>query len=173
MKLYHVSEDPDIRVFEPRVPTRSDMAGGEGLVWAVNETGLPNYLVPRNCPRVTWHAGPDTTLDDMQLYLSSPTCRHVVAIEAKWFSVMQKTTLYLYEFYPDDFSLQDRVAGYYTSRVWQKPCTMHVIDNLFEELWKRNVELRVVDNLWALRDIISETSFDWSMIRMQMAQKPR
>lgn len=172
MRLFHVSEQSDIRLFEPRIPTRSELAGGDGLVWAISETCLPNYLTPRDCPRVTFHVGRETTLEDCERFLSSPTCQHVVAIEAKWFPVMRDTTLYLYEFDPSDFRLQDAAAGYYVSRTWEKPLCVHRIDDLFDALFKRQVELRVVDNLWPLNDMIRETTFDWSMCRMANAQPP-
>ena len=38
MRLFHVSEESDIKVFEPRIPTREDLDQNKGLVWAINET---------------------------------------------------------------------------------------------------------------------------------------
>ena len=170
MRLFHVSEEANIEVFEPRVPVRSDLWGGEGLVWAVNEKCLPNYLTPRDCPRVTWHIGPNTTLDDIDRFISSPSCPHVVAIEHRWFRVFPKTTLYLYEFETDDFREIDRTAGYYVSRFWEKPISVTRIDDLFDALFEAKVELRVVDSLEPLAELIRQTSFDWSMIRMANAR---
>ena len=51
--LYHVSEEPDIQEFVPR---RSEEAG-DVVVWAIDEAHLRNYLVPRDCPRVTYATG--------------------------------------------------------------------------------------------------------------------
>ncbi|MCH1625264.1 DUF6886 family protein [Ferdinandcohnia quinoae] len=170
MRLFHVSEESDIEVFHPRFPTRADLDSTKPLVWAINELCLPNFLTPRNCPRVCFHVGPDTLERDKQLYLSSNSCPHVVVIESKWYEVMKNTTLYLYEFDPVDFALQDENAGYYTSEVTQKPTNRFVLNNLFEELFKRNVELRIVDGLWKMYDEIQNTSFCWSMCRMGFAQ---
>lgn len=54
MRLFHVSEEPDIKVFEPRLPTRKDLNQNIGLVWAIDEARLPNFLTPRDCPRVAY-----------------------------------------------------------------------------------------------------------------------
>lgn len=50
MRLFHVSEESDISEFSPRIPSRTDLDQSVGLVWAINEECLPNYLTPRGCP---------------------------------------------------------------------------------------------------------------------------
>ena len=37
MRIFHVSEEADIAVFEPRRPTRTDLDQNVGLVWAIDE----------------------------------------------------------------------------------------------------------------------------------------
>lgn len=49
MRLFHVSEESDIQKFEPRIPSRNDLDKTVGLVWAIDEKRLPNFLTPRNC----------------------------------------------------------------------------------------------------------------------------
>lgn len=61
---------------------------------------------------------------------------------------MKDTTLYLYEFDTSDFELQDEIAGYYISKAPQVPIAKHKVIDVFSELMARNVEIRVVDNLW-------------------------
>lgn len=61
MKLFHVSEESNIALFEPRIPDRDDLNKAIGLVWAIDEDRLPNFLTPRNCPRVTFHIGKNNT----------------------------------------------------------------------------------------------------------------
>ncbi|MFJ7983366.1 DUF6886 family protein [Lysinibacillus xylanilyticus] len=68
------------------------------------------------------------------------------------------------------FTLQDQNAGYYTSETMQYPIAKFEIANLYEELFKRNVELRVVDSLWNIYDEIQKTTLNWSMCRMRFAQ---
>jgi hypothetical protein len=55
--LYHVSENFAISRFVPR-PAKGL---AEPVVWAVNGVRLRNYLLPRDCPRVTFFAGERTT----------------------------------------------------------------------------------------------------------------
>jgi len=171
MRLFHVSEDDNIQIFNPRLPKRDDL-DKIGLVWAINEHCLPNFLTPRNCPRVTYHVGSRTNLTDIQKYISSKDCRHVLAIESNWFEVMKKTKLYLYEFDTSTFYLQDENAGYYVSKEFQVPINKLQISDLFFELYKRNVEVRILNNLWDISDEIKTTSLNWSMCRMCFA-KPR
>ena len=147
MRLFHVSEDPDITVFHPRLPTRRDLDPSVGLVWAIDEAHLPNFLTPRDCPRVTFHIRPETTEDDRRRFFSSDTVHHAVIIEHDWFDRMRTTTLYLYEFDPSDFVMQDEIAGYYIAATAQTPIARHVIDDLPGELIARGVELRITDNL--------------------------
>lgn len=175
MRLFHISEESDIEVFHPRIPTRMDLDQTKGFVWAIDERHLPNFLTPRNCPRVCFHVGPETMEIDKATYLSSSSCPHVVAIEQRWFETMANTTLYRYEFDPKDFShrYQDEGAGYYTSEVTQHPIAKVAIHNLFGELFARHVELRLVDSLWDLHDAIQKTSFNWSMCRMRNAAPRR
>lgn len=102
-----------------RVFQRDDLDQSVGLVWAVREQCLPNFLTPRNCPRVAYHVGETTTEQNRVQFFSSPTQSHAVIIEAKWLEAMRRTTLYLYEFDPGNFELQDDIAGYYISKTAQ------------------------------------------------------
>ncbi|SFJ58730.1 MULTISPECIES: DUF6886 family protein [unclassified Bacillus (in: firmicutes)] len=170
MRIFHVSEENHIQVFYPRIPTREDLDPTKGLVWAINDQCLPNFLTPRNCPRVCYHVGPNTSEIDKQTYISSKSCSHVVVIENRWFETMKNTKLYLYEFDTKQFTLQDENAGYYVSETSQIPIAKLEVVDLFEELFKRNVELRLVNNLWDIFDEIQKTTLNWSMCRMGFAQ---
>lgn len=169
MRLFHVSEESDINIFNPRIPDREDMDKTIGLVWAIDEKRLPNFLTPRNCPRVTYHMGENTSEQDKTCFFSSPDIHHVVIIESKWFETMKNTQLFLYEFDTQGFELQDDIAGYYVSKTPQIPIAKYIIDNLFEALFERNVELRIIDNLWDISDRIKQTTLNWSMCRMGFA----
>ena len=100
----------------------------------------------------------------------SQTCSFAVAIENKWFDRMRSTTLYLYEFDTADFELLDDIAGYYVAKVAQIPIAKYRLDDLFGELIKRNVEIRVTDNLWQLADEVEASTLNWSLCRMRNAQ---
>lgn len=170
MRLFHVSEENNIDIFNPRIPDRNDLDKSVGLVWAIDEQHLPNFLTPRNCPRITYHVGEKTSVKDKRVFFTSPNIKHVVIIESKWFEAMKSTCLFIYEFDPKDFELQDSIAGYYTSKVRQIPIAKYTINDLFAALFERNVELRVVKNLWDISDRIKATTLNWSICRMGYAQ---
>ena len=169
MFLYHVSEEPDIKLFEPRLPSRKDLNPDIGLVWALCEQTLPNFLTPRNCPRVTYHISNNTTAADINRCLPNGYS-HAVVIEADWLERLRNTTLYLYHFYPSGFYLQDEVAGYYVSEKPQIPTGKTVVTDLEGELKKRNVALMTVDNLWQISEEIKKTTLNWSICRMAFAK---
>lgn len=170
MNLYHVSEEPDIQIFEPRLPSRKDLNPDVGLVWALCERTLPNFLTPRNCPRVTYHISENTTAADIERCLPNGYS-HAVIIEADWLERLRNTTLYLYHFDPSDFYLQDEVAGYYVSKKPQIPIGKTVVTDLEGELEKRNVALMTVDNLWQISEEIKKTTLNWSICRMAYAKE--
>ncbi len=169
MFLYHVSEEPNIEHFEPRLPSRKDLNPNVGLVWALCERTLPNFLTPRNCPRVTYHIGENTTQDDINRCLPNGYS-HAVIIETDWMERLRKTTLYLYHFDPSGFYLQDEVAGYYVSEKPQIPTGKTVVTDLKSELKRRNVALMTVNNLWEISEEIKKTGFNWSICRMAYAK---
>lgn len=169
MRLFHVSEESDIEFFEPRIPEREDLDRTTGLVWAIDEERLPNFLTPRNCPRVAYYVGENTSNEDKQDFFSSFTISHAVVIEGKWFEVMKNTTLYLYELDVDGFELQDEIAGYYIAKTKQIPKAKYEVNDLFSELIKRNIEIRLVDNLWDLCDKVKNSTLNWSLCRMRYA----
>lgn len=168
--LYHVSDDPGIARFEPRPPP-SPRPGLAGLmVWAIDRAHLHNYLVPRDCPRVTFYAGPTSAPGDVARLLGVSGARHVVAIEARWLAALRSCRLYQYELPPDTFELQDAGAGYYISRAPVTPLAITPIDDLLGALLAQDVELRVTPSLWPLYDAVVASTLQFSMIRMRNAQ---
>jgi hypothetical protein len=161
--LFHVSEERGIEQFVPRASE-----GGAGqVVWAIDAGRLRNYLVPRECPRVTCYAGRETTDADVERFLGSNTA--VVAIEQAWFERVRSGRLYCYHLPPDTFECIDECAGYFVSRVPVTPACVEVFDDPVSELLQRGVELRIVPNLWPLRDAVIASSLQFSMIRMRNA----
>lgn len=63
--LFHVSEQAGIELFEPKWSE----AAGQPVVWAIDADHLRNYLLPRECPRVTYYAGPQTVSADVERFL--------------------------------------------------------------------------------------------------------
>ena len=161
--LFHISEESDIARFEPRA---SEFATGL-VVWAIDEGRLCNYLVPRDCPRVTYYAGADTTVTDVDRFLGSSPA--VVAIESGWLERVRSTWLYCYHMPTETFECLDACAGYFVSRVPVIPSRVEVFQDPLAELLGRGVELRVIPNLWSLRDAVVASSLQFSLIRMRNA----
>ena len=158
--LFHISEESGIGRFEPR-PSKyvSDLA-----VWAIDSARLCNYLLPRECPRVTFYAGSDTTKADIERFLGLR--RAVVAVEREWLERVQSCRLYCYQMPSDTFECFDECAGYYVSREAVEPEGVEVFDDVIAELQRREVELRFMRSLWPLRDEVVASSLQFSLIRM-------
>lgn len=173
--LYHVSNQPAITVFRPR-PAAGSSTGpsagpkdGERVVWAIAERLLHNYLLPRECPRVTFYAGPASTPEDARRLLGVCSARHVVAVESGWLAAIRRAQLYLYQLPPVSFDCVDSGAGYSVSRQADVPLSVTPIDDLLAALVARDVELRVMPSLWPLRDAVLASTLQYSFIRMRNA----
>jgi hypothetical protein len=171
--LYHVSDQPGIRLFKPQ-PAFHHPAGVKGdVVWAVDEAHLHNYLLPRDCPRVTFYATERSDPADAERLIGPGGARYVVAIESLWLPRIQKECLYKYEFDPQDFTVIDEGAGYYVSRQAVTPLSEHKIDDILGELLEHDVELRIMASLWELREAVIHSTLQFSIIRMRNARPPR
>jgi hypothetical protein len=161
--LFHISEESGIERFEPRASQYTN----EFVVWAIDRDRLPNYLVPRDCPRVTYYAGPETTPDDVERFLGSSSA--VVAVESCWMDRLRSCRLYCYHMPAESFECIDKGAGYFVSRVSVEPVHVEIFDDPIAELLRRGVELRFVPNLWLLKDAVVASSLQFSLIRMRNA----
>ena len=168
LRLFHVSEESDISAFIPRTPKRRDMDASVPLVWAISENRLVNFLTPRDCPRVCYHRTEHANADDLSLFSSFDT-KSVVAIESAWFERMRSVQLYLYEFDPKNFRLQDACAGYYVSEKTETPVSVTIVKDVFSCLFSLKTEIRILENLWPLADRVMKTGLDWSLCRMKNA----
>lgn len=162
--LFHVSEQAGIERFEPRW---SEMVGQE-VVWAIDAEHLRNYLLPRECPRVTYYAGAQTARADVERFLG--TSKAVVAIESGWSERIRSCRLFCYELPHDNFECIDECAGYFVSKLPVVPASVEVVDDAINQLLTRGVELRFVPNLWPLRNAVVASTLQFSIIRMRNAQ---
>jgi hypothetical protein len=167
MSLFHVSEEAGITIFYPR--TSSAMPHVGSVVWAVAESHLPNYLLPRDCPRVTFAAVPSTTVDDRQRFGIKEYHSRIVVIEAAWLRRVTEGTLCIYEMPEGPFSVQDEGAGYWVARDSVHPLGSTIVTDLPAAITERGAELRVVARLWRLHDEVAQSTLQFSMIRMRNA----
>lgn len=163
MTLYHVSEEPEIDVFEPRTIN----GAGEPLVWAIEDARLHNYLVPRECPRVTFYAGPRTSAADRERFLGASAA--VVAIEASWLPRLSSCRLFCYHLSGENFTAYDQTAGYYVCRTAVKPLCVECIDDPISTILQRGVELRILPTLVSLREAVIASTLEFSIIRWRNA----
>ncbi|PYP86593.1 MAG: hypothetical protein DMF61_13005 [Blastocatellia bacterium AA13] len=99
--LFHLSEESGIGRFEPRPAEYA----GRLVVWAIDAHRLHNYLVPRECPRVTYYAGRETTSADVERFLGSSPA--VVAVESGWLERLRSCRLYCHHMLPETFECTD------------------------------------------------------------------
>ena len=161
--LFHVSEESGIERFEPRPSQYAD----EPVVWAIDADRHCNYLLPRECPRVTYYAGPKTTAPDVERFLGSSPA--VIAVESAWLDRLRSCRLYCYHLPPQTFACTDECAGYFVSRRPVVPAQVEAVDDPLAALLGRGVELRFVPNLWPLRDAVASSTLRYSLIRMRNA----
>ena len=161
--LFHISEESGIERFEPRASKYAI----DPVVWAIDMGRLRNYLLPRECPRVTYYVGCETTAADVERFLGSSPA--VVAVESQWLEQLRSCRLYCYHLPPETFECLDECAGYYVSRVPVLPVVVEVFDDPIAELLRRGVELRFVPSLWPLRDAVAASTLLFSLIRMRNA----
>lgn len=162
--LFHISEEAGITRFEPRESEYTQ----DAVVWSIDAEHLRNYLVPRECPRVTYYAGPQTSPADVERFLGASEA--VVAVESGWLQRLRTCRLYCHHLPPETFELLDAEAGYYVSRAPVVPAFVEVFDDVMTELARRGVELRLVPSLWSLRDSVAASTLMFSLIRMRNAQ---
>jgi len=171
-ELYHFSEDPNIQVFEPHIAPTSALK--DPLVWAVDSEHADLYYFPRNCPRVSFVASPDTSAEDIERYLADTDARRVSAIEASWLPAMRNTNVYRYVFPGDDFQLMDQNAGYWASHQTVRPVRVEPVGDLMQALAGAGIELRVMPSLWPLYQAVIASSLGFSIIRWRNpAPRPR
>lgn len=166
--LFHISDLPDITRFEPRPHAHLESAA----VWAIDRAHLHNYLLPRQCPRVTFYALSSSDPADVDRLMGWSTARYVVAVESCWLPEIARHCLYQYEFSPETFTLLDAGAGYYVSYETVVPHTVRPIPDVLGTLVQHDVELRVMPSLWRLREMVITSTLQFSIVRMRNAQPP-
>lgn len=165
--LWHVSENPSIERFEPHVSATA--ASSEPRVWAVDTRHLPLYWFPRECPRATFWATPETTDADAELLGSSA---RVHLVEPGWIDPMRATRVFAYRLPEPSFAEDLEVGGYWLSREPVVPTEIVALGDLVDRHAAARIELRVADNLWPTWNRIVASSLEYSGIRLHNA-KPR
>lgn len=83
---------------------------------------------------------------------------------------MRSCRLFVYGVPQATFEILDECAGYFVSRAPVTPARVDIVDDPIAELANRGEELRMVPNLWPLRDAVAASSLNFSLIRMRNAR---
>ena len=121
--------------------------------------------------RVTFYKTAKTTQADKDQFFGTSSAEFIIIVESGWYQRIKDTTLYIYEFHTEDFTVIDEVAGYYVSYKPVIPAQVHMIDDCVAALLTRNVELRFTPSLTRIADAIKASSLNYSIIRMRNAVK--
>ncbi|HYT17109.1 MAG TPA: hypothetical protein VEO18_02540 [Thermoplasmata archaeon] len=167
MKLFHFSEEPTIQRFEPHVPQTQPEASP--LVWAIDEMHASNYFFPRDCPRVCFWSGPQTTQADRERFFGPSTASTVIAVEFAWLERIRGARIYVYQMPPETFVPQDANAGYFVSDVAVVPSKVEPLGDPLQRLASAGVELRLMRSLRPLKEALIHSTVPFSMIRLRNA----
>jgi hypothetical protein len=162
--LWHVSENASIERFVPHVSATA--ASREARVWAVDTRHLPLYWFPRECPRGTFWATPETTGEDAALLHGS---MRVHIVERGWIARMRTTRVVAYRVPDDTFAPDPEVGGYWLSREPVQPVDVVELGDLVARHAQSDIELRVVPNLWPIWSRVIDSSLEFSGIRLHNA----
>ena len=156
MPLYHFSEEPDIRVFEPRSPLARPEV--EPMVWAIDDWHEAMYFFPRDCPRACFWPGPQTSDEDIERWFGGVDARMVIAVEPRWLEGIRATALYRYTMPEAGFEQLDESAGHWVTRRPVVPLSVEPVGDLLQALVEAGVELRLTPSLVELwRRVVSST----------------
>lgn len=135
------------------------------LVWAIDDDHLDNYLTPRDCPRVTFGRGPNTTDADAACFLSGVT-RRVIIIESAWLERAVSTPIHVYAFeHGPHWRRHDPGAGFFTSGEPVFPISVRCGDHPIAARLGRSCEVRVCANPWTMIDRVATPALEFSIIR--------
>jgi hypothetical protein len=168
MKLWHVSGEAGISLFEPRIPPSFDAGVTHPVVWAVADSHLVNYLFPRECPRVAIRRSENTSDADANRFFGPGSAEVILFIEAPWFELATQP-VWLYELPPTTFECADTNAGYFVSSKPVVPALSRQVQSPLAELLSRKAELRVVQRLRPVAEAVAASSLSFSIIRLRNA----
>ncbi len=164
--LWHVSEDPGLRRFEPHVPATNTSA--EPAVWAVDTRHLPTFWFPRDCPRGCIWPGEHTSETDIETFFGQSAAQRVHVIEAAWLDAMRACRLFAYRLPVDGFEPGD-VGGYWVNGEPVEALDRVEIDDLVGRHAEAGIELRVTPSIWPFWKRVAASTVEFSGSRLSNA----
>lgn len=161
--LYHFSDEPNIKVFTPRV-----VGNSPPLVWAIDEEHCVNYYFPRQCPRIIYGKSENSTLEDIAEFFEGTSAGKIITIPDYMEDELNEAVIYKYTFIEEGFELRDEIAGYHTCPYNVIPINVEPLTSLPELIRSAGAELRFTGDLLSLRErILNSTIDNFSMIRLK------
>jgi len=105
------------------------------------------FWFPRDCPRGTFWARPETTDADVERFLDGDRSRRVHAIESVWLDRMRAARIFAYRMADTTFRPHDTVGGYWLSTAAVEPLEMVELGDLLERHAGAGIELRIVPDI--------------------------
>jgi hypothetical protein len=160
--LFHYSEDPGVARFEPHVPrTNPNVAAA---VWAIDEARSPLYWFPRDCPRVTVWANDAPQRRRLQQLFDTEGVR-VHAAPSSWSDEIAGCSLYEYRFDASGFDPWPEAEGQWIARRTVIPFDVVPVGDLFLRQREAEVDLRLVPDLQAMREMALDSGLPFSIVR--------
>ncbi len=163
--LWHVSEDPTLRRFEPHLRPGHD--ADEPLVWAVDTRHLPLYWFPRDCPRATFWAESVSTERDVERFLGGDRARQVHVVEPAWLERMRTHRVVAYRM-PEETFVENN-DRFWISADPVEPLELVELGDLVERHEAAEIELGTEDDLLGFWDEVVASSLGYSGIRLRNA----
>jgi hypothetical protein len=170
--VFHFSEDPTIREFVPHVAKTA--ADDRPFVWAVDESRIPDYWFPRQCPRAMAWSLPSTTTADRDLVLGPAAMERVHVIEYGWLDAITRCRLFMYRLPAADFRpIHGGAPHALVSESTVRPLgPAEAVGNLLARHADAGIELRLLTNLRPWWERVLTTTLGHSAIRLRNAQRP-
>jgi hypothetical protein len=168
-EVYHFSEDPAIARFLPHVPRTNP--GQPARVYAIDVVHEALYWFPRDCPRVAvW------TDDSLQRQVLADrfttSAERLHAIEWTWLPRLREVSLFRYTFDAAPFRPWEEADGQWVTEQEVEPLRVEPCGDLLRLHAEAGIELRLVHDLWPLRDAVLTSGLPFSIVRMANAAPP-
>jgi hypothetical protein len=173
MRLFHFSQDPEIRVFHPRAPVRHPES--EPLVYAIDEWHSPLYFFPRDCPRIALWPEFATTSSDRSQFQADCASRILIYLDQSSETYWREGKLFRYEFSRKDGFEDCKDHGVWVSRGSATPIAKEELTDLPKLALEADVDVSVVPQLGAVarqlynyEEMRFNTTLHVSMIRLAL-----
>ena len=160
--LFHYSEDPNIRLFDPHVPRTNPTAAPS--VWAVDPAHAALYWFPRDCPRVAVWCNTEDQRERLHRRFVTRSAR-VQAAPVAWLDPMRRCELFEYRFEPSEFEPWTEAEGQWVAHRRVVPVSVEPVGDLLERQAAADIELRFVTDLAPLRHEVLTAGLPFSIVR--------